>query len=237
VLLPTQQIKKILALAISRSQIYNYKYDLDISVRFCYPNFGCHYTSAIAYQLSPKIKKTPLEIAQTIYSELPLNSKLAIAIAGDGMINFTLTETYIRECLAVIDISDMSLNFQPQPQYFSMSTYTQYAYARCCSLLRFAELNPVKSQKIKTELLNSESTPELALWSIAIAEYIYQSHNQSNQNTIKHCQNLTVKFLEYSDRNVNVNISNSEFHIQLIQITKKLLYILASGYINLPEYL
>jgi len=238
VLLPTQQIKKILALAISRSQIYNYEYDLDISIRFCYPNFGCHYTSAIAHQLSSKIKKTPLEIAQIIFSELPLispeNFKLAIAITNEGMINFTLTEAYIRECLEVIQVSDLSLNFTPTPQNFPMYTHTQYAYARSCSLLRLAKLSSVKSPEIKTSL----PIPELALWLIAIAETIYPLNNLNNQpnpNTIKQCQNLTVKFLEYSDRTVISNIS--EWQIQLIQITQKLLYILASGYINLPEYL
>jgi arginyl-tRNA synthetase len=229
--LPIQLITNILSSAIAIYPEMSEGDKLVIPIGFCYPNFGCHYTSAIAYQLSPKIKKTPLEIAQIIYSELPLNSKLAIAIAVDGMINFTLSETYIRECLEAIEISDLSLDFTPKLQNFPTYTHTQYAYARSCSLLRLAELSPIKSQRINTALLNPESMPELALWSIAIAETI----NQSNQNTIKQCQNLTIKFLEYSDRTVISDIS--ELQIQLIQIAKKLLYILASGYINLPEYL
>jgi len=229
--LPIQLITDILASAIA---IYPEMSEVDklvIPIGFCYPNFGCHYTSAIAYQLSSKLTKSPLEIAQIIYSELPLSSKLAIAITDDGMINFTLNEAYIRECLEAIEIGDLSLNCTPKSQNFPRYTHTQYAYARACSLLRLVQSSPIKSQGIKTSI----SMPELALWLIAIAENIHQSNNLSNRSMIKHCQNLTVKFLEYSDRTVLSDIS--ELQIHLIQITKKLLYILASGYINLPEYL
>jgi hypothetical protein len=226
-LLPTLQIKKILGLGIKQSQIYNDEYKF--SLRFCDRNYNCHYTSAIAHQFSSKIHKSPLEIAQIIFSELPVtspvNSKLAIALTPEGIFNFTLTDTYISECLHNIKISDLALNFIPQPQNFPQYTHTQYVYSRCCALLRLAELVELKPQIRLGEFLN--------LNLIAIAESLQPNNQLISSQAIKQCQKLTVNFLEYSDRTAIMEVLN----VQLIQITKKLIYTLASGYIDLPEYL
>jgi hypothetical protein len=70
----------IKTLCFGLRQHHEYKF----SLRFCDRNYKCHYTSAIAHQFSSKIHKSPLEIAQIIFSELPVtspvNSKLSIAI-------------------------------------------------------------------------------------------------------------------------------------------------------------
>lgn len=239
--LPNQLIAKTLEVAILGSSLYNYEnyenYKLDVSVRFCYPNYGCDYTSAIAHLLSSKISKSPLEIAQLIYSEISVDSsvgsKFAIAITTEGMFNFTLTESYIQECLLWIVTADLALNFTPNAQNFPTYTHTQYAYARCCSLLRLSTISVpnLSAPNLYPSELARASTRSLSLNLIAIAESLIPSSSQSSDRVIKYCQQLTAKFLE-CDRLVI-----SEFNLQLIQITKKVLYILASGYINLSEYL
>lgn len=241
-LLPTQLIKNILALAIDRifrdtnnldQHLDRYLDPLDISLKFCYPSYGCYYTSPIAHQLSSKISKPPLEIAQIIYSELPLSFKLAIAITNDGMFNFTLTETYIQECLNWILTADLTLNFIPHFQNFPTFTHTQYAYARCCSLLRLSKSIEAKPNLHLPELAQV-STQTLVANLIAIAESLTPLSSQlSSPQVIKQCQNLTAIFLELSDR---FTISEV-FDLQLMQIVKKVIYIMASGYINLSEYL
>ena len=216
--LPTKFIQNILESVTF--QIYNQIHNLDdlnISIRFCHPNYGCDYTSAIAYQLSSKLAKTPTEIAQTLYQSISTTEQLVITITDRGMINFKLTETYIQTCLDHIAIADLALNYQPQPQNFPLFTHTQYAYARCCSLLR---------QSIESKIL----TPELALPLIDIAENLNQL---SEPQVIKHYQNLTLKFLELSDRSSNSQVLSTS----ILKIIQKLIYTLASSYINLPEYL
>jgi arginyl-tRNA synthetase len=222
-LLPNLQIKKILGLGIKHSRIYNEEYKF--SLRFCDRSYECHYTSAIAHQLSSKIQKLPLEIAQIIYGEIPTNSKFAIALTLEGIFNFTLTDTYISECLHNIEISDLALNFIPQPQDFPQYTYTQYVYSRCCALLRLAELVELKPQSRLGEFLSVNL--------IAIAESLQPNSQLTSSQVIKQCQKLTVNFLEYSDRTAIMEVLN----VQVIKITKKLIYTLASGYIDLPEYL
>lgn len=218
-LLPTQEIKKIVGLGVKHSQIYKDEYKF--SLRFCDRSYEHHYTSAIAHQLSSKIQKSPLEIAQIIYSELPVNSKLAIALTPEGIFNFTLTDTYISECLHNIEISDLALNFIPQLQNFPQYTHTQYAYSRCCALLRLAESVDIKPQI------------RLSVNLIAIAESLHPDNQLNSSQAIKQCQKLTANFLEYCDRTAIMEVLN----VQVIQIAKKLIYTLASGYIDLPEYL
>jgi len=220
--LPTKFIQNILESVTF--QIYNQIHNLDdlnISIRFCHPNYGCDYTSAIAYQLSSKLAKTPTEIAQTLYQSISTTEQLVITITDRGMINFKLTETYIQTCLDHIAIADLSLNYLPQPQNFPLFTHTQYAYARCCSLLRMVE-----SVNIRAAIVS----PELALTLIDIAENL---DKLSEPQVIKCCQNLTLKFLELSDRSSNSQVLSTS----ILKITQKLIYTLASGYINLSEYL
>jgi len=217
--LPIKLIKNILESATVEgySQVYNLDLS-DLSIRFCYPQYDCDYTSAIAHQLSSKLAKTPVEIAQTLgQSNIPISDQLVITVTDNAMLNFKLTETYIQACMHQLAIADLSLSYIPQPQKFPSYTHTQYAYARCCSLLH---------QSIESKVL----IPELALPLIDIAENLDQL---SEPQVIKHCQNLTINFLELNDRSSNSQVLSTS----ILKIIQKLIYTLASSYINLPEYL
>ncbi|AFY72604.1 hypothetical protein Syn7502_00444 [Synechococcus sp. PCC 7502] len=222
-LFPTEQIRQILTLGLA--QIDNYEREL-IPVRFCYPDYDCHYTSAIAHHVSSKLQKSPLEIAQTlqqsIFLNYQLNSQLRIAVTDQGMLNFTLTDSYIQACLEQLADADLRLNYTPNFQNFPQFTYTQYAYARCCSLLRLASTYP--------HIFAPIGSISLGLNLIAIAETLT---NLSHPQAIKLSQQLTSLFCEASDRS---DLSKS-LSILSLQVTQKLLHTLASGYINLPEYL
>jgi arginyl-tRNA synthetase len=212
---------------------------LSIPLKFCHPRYECDYTSALPYELSSYLEKPPHEIAQILYSHIPSHPELAIAITAEGMFNFTLAPTYIQECLEALLIKDLDLGFMPTPYNFPLYTHTQYAYARCCAILRLAEERSI----LKLANGYTKKSKSLQINLLAIAESLPQLPSSSSNSQIissqiiRQCQHLTTLFLEFYNHTPTLEIINEASHLLSIHGTKKLIYTLAAGYIVLPSYL
>ncbi len=242
--LPASLIKTIIQAAIAQ---YDLSADPDLAqVTFCYPKYNVHYTCSVAFALSQKSSKTALEIAELLHKTLSDRySELTVTVGNLGVLNFCLTPIYLAECLEQLLENLESGDFLASPhdrnhssdlQTFTGYTYVQYAYARCGSLLRLLE----RSQSPELLLLKPLITDQelaLTLNILAIAEGL--DSNLAQKTAIKAVQNLAAEFIRFSDR-TSIISAKSEIllsHRLLIKISQRLILLLASDYIDLPECL
>jgi arginyl-tRNA synthetase len=100
-----RQIAEIVKKAVSRLQKEGILADFAIpEIIVDYPkveNFG-DYTTNIAMMLAKPLKKNPLEIAEAIRKEIPLDNFAKIEVATPGYINFYLAGKYLQDKVAEI---------------------------------------------------------------------------------------------------------------------------------------
>jgi len=154
---PSQTIQ--IAIAEVVSSIFGISLDpIKISLEISYPKYDSHYTSAIALALSNRLNLNPLQIASAITQicsqNVDISAQWQIQAVGKGWLNIFLSEQYLAECVLALakwqidgiadcegfwqkrDISINSANELPE-------AIVQYAYARCCALIRLSHQNHV----------------------------------------------------------------------------------------------
>jgi arginyl-tRNA synthetase len=121
-----------------------------IKVKSCFteiPNHYSHYTCAIAFSLSHQLGRSPLEIARMLVEPVRelVGDCFRVVVEGDGWLNFDLCDWFIAESLSslsqVLETRRDSISIINFPGY----THVQYAYARCCALLRLSQQQQIVS--------------------------------------------------------------------------------------------
>jgi arginyl-tRNA synthetase len=117
---------------------------ISVKVKSCFteiPDHYGHYTCAIAFSLSHQLGRSPLEIARILVEPVRelVGDRFLVVVAGDGWLNFDLCDWFIAESLSslsqVLETRRDSISIINFPGY----THVQYAYARCCALLRLSQ--------------------------------------------------------------------------------------------------
>lgn len=128
---------------------------------------------AISHQLEMEAMNIAEAIARTCSQNPEISAQWQAKAFGKGWLNIYLNEQYIAENLFALDIwqpnkSDISIDFPDK----SPEPICQYAYARCCALIRLADReNLLASQpKIVSGLEPTEIS--LLLQNLAIASCI-----------------------------------------------------------------
>lgn len=126
----------------------------EIALDICYPKYEAHYTSSIAFAIANRLGIDPLKISEAIaqnncHQNLEMSKQWQIKAFGKGWLNVFLSSQFLSEKLLAIDRwkfdeindcggiwqrLDISENLILPPS----ETISQYAYARCCALIRLA---------------------------------------------------------------------------------------------------
>ena len=237
-----------------------------ILIEIGYPKYDAHYTSTIAMAIANRVKLHPLQIAeaiaQTCSQNYAISSQWQIQALGKGWLNIKLGEQYIIRSLLDLaqwqiegitncdgfwqrqDISIISTNYYPEAT-------VQYAYARCCALIRLA------NQIIDVRAIHELPLPalpdfmdclepaeiSLLMQNLAIAAYL---ENEDLEDFLKRdkpknklSRSLAEAFLDFYDhcRIFGVSREIALRRILLITITQKLLLAIAPPEINYAIYL
>ena len=225
-------------------------------------NIHNHYSCAIAFSLAHQLGRSPLEVAQNLaesISEL-VSDRFLLEVAGDGWLNFALRDCFLAESLVTLSHAletrsdELPTSRSPRSTInFSGYSYVQYAYARCCALMRLAQKMEFANnlQIFSWQLLDPEgglylltaSEQRLAFCLLTIADEIVlnsTSHKEIDRPVaIKLSKNLTAHFLDFYNfcRILSVNRELALARIGLIATTKKAIADLVSTQIFLPEAL
>ena len=240
---------------IAIANIINSAFDIsldpsEILVDVCYPKYDAHYTSAISLSISNQLGISALKIAEEIVKacsqNLELSSQWQIRALGKGWLNILLSEQFISENLFALndwqpDPIDISIN----PSINSPDPICQYAYARCCALIRLAHLLPdVDLEHSRTtKVLDFIEPAEISLLmqQFEIASLLENSKNleKANLNRYKLSRSLAEIFLQFYDRCRIFGVSHEIAYrrLLLIRITQKLLSAIAPPEINYAVYL
>ena len=236
----------------------------EISLEVGYPKYEAHYTSSIALAIANRLNLSPFQIAEAIAltcSQNPeITSQWQIQALGKGWLNIILSEQYIAESLLALEQwqiegitnyegfwqkSDISIDFTNK----LLDPIVQYAYARCCALIRLAKLfdgaaSP-RHQKSGSDFMAQSLHLEpaetgLLMQNLAIAAYLESENSaSSNKSRTKLSRSLAESFLQFYDhcRIFGVNREVALRRLLLIRITQKLLLAIAPPEINYAMYL
>ncbi len=251
---PSQTIQIAIALAISSE----FKLLLDpreIALEICYPKYDAHYTSAISLSLANRLQRNPVQIADAIAktcSQNPeISAQLQIRAFGKGWLNIFFSEQYIAENLLFLDnlqiegITDCNGFWQKSEIALVPigNSTEQYAYARCCTLMRLKQLNVGAIHELPLHLEPDLEPTEISLLmrNLAIADYLENENilPLNRQKKQKLSRSLAAAFLEFYDRCRIFGVSR-EIAIRrllLIRITQKMLLVIAPPEINYAMYL
>jgi arginyl-tRNA synthetase len=232
----------------------------EISLEVGYPKYEAHYTSSIALAIANRLNLSPFQIAEAIALTCSQNpattSQWLIQALGKGWLNIILSEQYIAESLLALEQwqikgitnyegfwqkSDISIDFTNK----LLDPIVQYAYARCCALIRLAKLSSPRHQKSGSDFMAQSLHLEpaeigLLMQNLAIAAYLESENSaSSNKSRTKLSRSLAESFLQFYDhcRIFGVNREVALRRLLLIRITQKLLLAIAPSEINYSMYL
>jgi arginyl-tRNA synthetase len=263
---PSRMIQIAIANAISSTFSSAFEISLspnEISLNICYPKYGAHYTSAIALAIANRLNLSPVQIASAIAktsSQNPeISSQWQIQVLGKGWLNIFLSEKYLVESLFALenlpiagfancegfwqkrDISIDSVNKSTDP-------IMQYAYARCCALIRLArdnltihELSNYLPDRFGICLEPIEIS--LLMQNFAIADYLESLESENSidrhKSRTKLSRSLAEAFLQFYDRCRIFGVPQeiAVKRLLLIRITQKLLIAIAPPEIDYAMYL
>ena len=234
----------------------------EISLEVAYPKYEAHYTSAIALAIANRLNLSPFQIAEAIAltcSQNPeITSQWQIQALSKGWLNIFLSEQYIAEILLALEQwqiegltnyeglwkkSDISIDFTDK----SLDPIVQYAYARCCALIRLAQQNNLEMHvgaihelPLHASLRLEPAEIGLLMQNLAIAAYLESENSvSSNKSRTKLSRSLADTFLRFYDccRIFGVPREIAVRRLFLIRITQKLLLAIAPSEINYAMYL
>ena len=233
-----------------------------ISLEIGYPKYEAHYTSTIALAITNRLNLSPLQIAEAIAltcsQNLEITSQWQIQALGKGWLNIFLSEQYITKSLLALEQSPIEgiINhdglWQKRDIFMDFSNKSlvpiwQYAYARCCALIRLAYQNNVGIDVVAIHELSlhlslklEPAEISLLLQNLAIANYLEnETCLDRHQSRTKLSQSLADAFLQFYDRCRIFGVSReiAVRRIFLISITQKLLLAIAPPEINYAMYL
>ncbi len=243
---PSRTIQKAIAIAID-SQFRILLDPKEVLLKICYPKYNAHYTSAIALTIANRLNLNPLEIADAIAqicSQNPeISSQCQIQAFGKGWLNISLSEKYISESLLNLDNwqidgiadwegcwrkRDISANNRPE-------AIVQYAYARCCALIRLANQNDVVAIH-EWQLYLEPAEVSLLMQNLAIADILKGDEHLAR---LKLLRSLAEIFLYFYDRCRIFGVAPEIAfrRLLLIRITQKMLIAIAPPEIEYQTYL
>lgn len=224
-------------------------------------HYAAHFSSPIAIAIAPQLRLNPLEIATKIAQSCRPNSQMQqwqIQAVGKGWLNITLAEDFILENLQQL------LIWQPEHlvkqdnlwrrQDIATTIEHDYAYARCCALIRLATRENRESLDLLT-FPNSQTTSqaisfppdhvdpaelELCLEILAIADYLLtNSQNLPPEKRKQFKTSLSRKFRQFYDRCRIFGVSSAmvKRRLLLIAITQKLFLAIAPDAVDYAPYL
>ena len=239
---------------------------LDIKVKpyfsKCQSHYENYYTCAIAFSLAHQLGRSALTVAQMLaesISEL-VSDRFRVEVVGDGWLNFALRDWYIAESLCTLSHALETRSDAVSTSGSTISTidfpgysYVQYAYARCCALLRLAQQQELASDlhTFNWQLLDpggdlylrAATEHRLAFCLLTIADEIVRN-STSPQEPDRHVaaklsKNLAAKFLDFYDscRILSPDRGVTMARIGLIATTKKAIAHLVADQIFLPQSL
>ena len=263
---PSRMIQIAIAEAISSTFAISLSPD-EISLNICYPKYDAHYTSAIALAIANRLNLSPIQIASAIAKPCSQNPEISsqwqIQAIDKGWLNVFLSEQYLVESLLSLENlpiegikyfegfwqkQDISIDSANK----SLDPIIQYAYARCCALIRLAHYNKpkffVESPLCGDSTKNLGSDLEaveisLLMQNFAIADYLdsLESENSldSHKSRTKLSRSLAEAFLQFYDRCRIFGVSQdiAVRRLLLIRITQKLLLAIAPHDIDYEMYL
>jgi len=258
---PSRTIQIAIAIAI------NSEYGLvldprEITLEICYPKYGVHYSSAIALAISNRLGIAALQIAKKVIencSQLEIFAQWQIKSSVKGLLNIHLSNRYLDESLHTLmswrlDEEDFEISVQHSPlwqkreisinpAYQTPEPMQQYAYARCCALIRLIEENSLLTATInKIESIEPEEV-SLLLRNLAIADYLENENilptTRQINNRQKLWRSLAQAFLEFYDRCrvFGVDRDAVQRRFLLIRVTQKFLVAIAPAEVNYAIYL
>ncbi|MFM7888627.1 MAG: DALR anticodon-binding domain-containing protein [Pseudanabaena sp.] len=236
----------------------------EIAISACYPKYAAHYTSVIALAISQRLSAEAINIAEAIAQTCAQNPEISsqwqLRAFGKGWLNIVLSDQYI--CTNLLALESWQLEGMNYNQGFwqrsrlsnltmrSPDPVLQYAYARCCALMRLAYhenlLMPsvlINDSSIANKVFTESAEINLYLQNVAIADFLLErertsisDHHLSNP---KLSQALAKSFLDFYDhcRIFGVNHDIAVRRLLLIRTTQKLLLAIAPIDINYTMYL
>ena len=227
-------INSIFEISLASSQVL---------INVCYPKYDAHYTSAIALTIANRLDKNSLAIAEEICLEnLKISGQWQIKALGKGWLNIFLSEQYLAESLSALDIwqpdiSDIFINSVGESPEATM----QYAYARCCALIRLADrsVNFLCTDFLRTDIAWDFIEPaeiSLLMQQLAIADLL---EDHAHLDRYKLSRSLAEVFLQFYDhcRIFGVTPKIAYRRLLLIRVTQKLLLAIAPLGTNYAIYL
>jgi arginyl-tRNA synthetase len=124
-----------------------------IQIEIGYPKYDAHYSSSISLAIAHRQNAEPLaiaqEIAQICSQNLNISTQCQIEAVGKGWLNIKLNDQYLVKSLLNLDqlpIEGIEYDHgfwqKPTLSIFSaeqiLEPTIEYAYARCCALMRLA---------------------------------------------------------------------------------------------------
>ena len=227
-------INSIFEISLASSQVL---------INVCYPKYDAHYTSAIALTIANRLDKNSLAIAEEICLEnLKISGQWQIKALGKGWLNIFLSEQYLAESLSALDIwqpdiSDIFINSAVKSPEATM----QYAYARCCALIRLADRSVIflRTDFLRTDIVWDFIEPaeiSLLMQQLAIADLL---KDHAHLDRYKLSRSLAEVFLQFYDhcRIFGVTPKIAYRRLLLIRVTQKLLLAIAPLGTNYAIYL
>lgn len=229
----------------------------EIALEICYPKYGGHYSSAIALAISSRLGIEALQIAEKIIkncSQPEIFAQWQIRSSDKGLLNICLSDKYLSDSLDTLIIwrldeeaFEISSEHPPlwqkrkisiNPAYQTPNPMQQYAYARCCALIRLMEKNSLLAETIsKIEPIEPEEV-SLLLRNLAIADYL-ENENILPLTRQKLSRSLAEAFLQFYDRCRVFGVDRYAVQRRslLIRVTQKFLVAIAPPEVNYAIYL
>ena len=243
-----------IAIANAISSIFEISLDpRQISLEIGYPKYDAHFTSAIALAIANRLQQDPFQIAnviaQTCLQNPKISSQWKIQAFGKGWLNISLSEQYLIESL--LSLEDWQIEGITNCDGFWQkceialipisNSNEQYAYARCCALMRLAQVlnNTWAIHELPMYYLEPAEI-SLLIQNFAIAAYLEDENLlNSHKSRIKLSRSLAEAFLDFYDRCRIFGVSR-EIAMQrllLIRVTQKMLIAIAPPEINYAMHL